>query len=356
MFCIAAFLILAILGIFSARYRRLAKDAWKCVSRKVTFRKCDTTFKEDLKSRLLGELIIKRPRLAKFLEKWLEVLAFIFVVLSIWSLFVVVKSGLNLYVYGTCNPNNAESCSLGAEACSVNTGRPGFWTSVRSGKFFTWADSEASQFGETVIRIPDRMKEWKPAEYTSGSSSYYNKFDSAKPTAFEVIDPGCVFCAKLFNNIQAAGVEDRYNLTYVGYPIPDATTDTGYKFRYSPKIVAYLEAVKIQPLETSVAPDWQVLERIFTWKDDKGIPYQTKINTVMNERQVEDLLHGWLKDIGYTDDQIVLIAEAAKSDAVKDSMAQQKVLVEDRIKTVKIPTMLINGRRYDGVVSTDKLR
>jgi len=55
------------MGIFSAKYRRLAGEAWKCVARKTTFRKCDTNFKADAKARLLGKQVIKRPRLAKFL-------------------------------------------------------------------------------------------------------------------------------------------------------------------------------------------------------------------------------------------------------------------------------------------------
>ena len=52
MFCIAAFIILALISIFSARYRKLAKKAWSCTLRRVTLRPCDTSFKEETKNKL----------------------------------------------------------------------------------------------------------------------------------------------------------------------------------------------------------------------------------------------------------------------------------------------------------------
>ena len=45
--------------------------------------------------------------------------AFVFVVLSIWSVVYVAHAGLNLWVYDTCDPSSAESCSLSGEACGV---------------------------------------------------------------------------------------------------------------------------------------------------------------------------------------------------------------------------------------------
>jgi DNA-binding transcriptional MerR regulator len=356
MFCIAAFIILAVLGIFSARYRKLAGNAWKCVGKKATFRKCDTSFKEDTKSMLLGKLVLRRPRLTKFLEKWIDVLAFIFVVLTIWSLFVVVKSGMNLYVYGTCNPNNSESCSIGAEACGITTETVGFWDSITSLTPHKWAANEAGQFAESVSRIPDRMKNWQAEDYINATNSYYNPQDTSKPYALEIIDPGCIFCANLFKNLKEAGVEQRYNLTYMVYPIPDTNTKSGYKFDHSYHIGTYLEAIKLNPIEVTPAADWQILERIFTWENDKGFPYQTYINSIYTEKQVDELMESWLKDIGYSEDQIVQIAKTAESTEVKERLAEHKRIVDQQIKTVKIPTLIIDGKRYNGVVSSDRLR
>jgi hypothetical protein len=81
MFCIAAFFVLAFLGIFSARYRSLAKKAWVCTARKTTFRKCDTSFKEDTKSLLLGKLNYFQAALGEIpwksgLMSWLSFLSY----------------------------------------------------------------------------------------------------------------------------------------------------------------------------------------------------------------------------------------------------------------------------------------
>lgn len=357
MFCIAAFIVLIFLSIFSAKYRKLAGNAWKCVARKTTFRKCDTSFKEDTKSMLLGKLIITRPRLAKFLDKWLDVIAFIFVALTIWSLAVVIKSGINLYVYDTCNPNNSESCSIGAEACSITSSSIGFWGSLRSGDIIDWTKDEVSQFGETLSRIPDRMKKWQPRQYTDEYSSYYNTFDESKPVALEVIDPGCIFCANLFKNTKEAKVEQNYNLTYIAYPIPDNIQPSGYKFPHSYHIVSYLEAIKLHP-KNDVYPtaDWQILERLFTWIDEsRNIPYQQSVNSFYNEEEVDNLLASWLQDFGYSDLEIEEISKLADSQEVKDRIAEQKRIVDDEIKTVKIPTVLLDTRRFDGVVEASKL-
>lgn len=357
MFCIAAFIILGILGIFSARYRRLAAEAWKCVARKTTFRKCDTSFKEDLKSRLLGKMAVSRPKLARFFSRWIEVLAFLFVLLTIWSLFTAVKSGLNLYVYDTCNPNAPESCSLGAEACSIDTIQPSLWQSVKTGHLASWAHRTVNQFGETISQVPDRLKKWNPQQYTPATSSYYFSYSSTKKTALEIVDPGCRFCAQLFRNMKAANIEGRYNLTYIAYPIPDSRNTNGYKFPHSYHIATYLEAIKEQPLKGAKIPaDWQILERIFTWKDPvTGVGYQTEINVVDNNQQIDTLLQKWLRNIGYSDEQIQSINQAAQSQKVRDSLAGQRQTVEKQIKTVKIPTLLLNTRRYDGVVDTNQL-
>ena len=51
MFCIVAFVVLSILGIFSAANRRLAKEALDCVFRRITFRPCNTGFDEKMKAK-----------------------------------------------------------------------------------------------------------------------------------------------------------------------------------------------------------------------------------------------------------------------------------------------------------------
>ncbi len=357
MFCIAAFIVLMIMGIFSARYRRLAGDAWKCVARKTTFRKCDTNFKADLKNQLLGKMAVKRPRLTRFLDRWIEVLAFAFVIITIWSLLSVVRSGLFLYVYDTCRPSNSESCSLGAEACSVESVEPSFWQSVKSGHILTWGKNSVSDVDKAIGRVPDRFKKWQPLTYTTNSSTYYHSFDKTKPTALEIIDPSCKFCAQTFRNMQQAGVENRYNLTYIAYPIPNPKYRGAYKFPNSYLIASYLDGIKQQPLTGAKVPaDWQLLQRLFTWKDNRGNYYQYDIDYLYDAPKTENLLQSWLKGVGYSDQQVSSIAQASKSPSVSADIARERQIVEKQIKTVKIPTLLLGQRRFDGVASLNSLR
>ena len=357
MFCIAAFIIFAILGIFSASYRSLAKKAWKCVLRKMTFRPCDINFQEEAKAKLLGRFIITKPRLARFLDRWIGVFASIFVILSVWSLLVVLNSGLNLLVYDTCNPNNAESCSLAGEACGITSGKPGFWLSLKEGQVLAWAKDGVLALGETITMIPNRFKEWNPNNFISESNTYYKKpYDPNKLVALEIIDPSCKFCAKLFGNIKDTGFADRYNLTYLVYPIPDIKQANGYRFPHSKMIASYLEAVKRNPLASAVTPaDWQILERIFVGKDSDNIDYQIKFNTIYTAKEAEDVILSWLADIGYSDDARVKIRQTANSEEVRSSLANQKEIVENKIKTIKIPTIMFDSRRYDRAVGPEKL-
>lgn len=359
MFCIAAFIIFLILGIFSARYRKLAKKAWACVARKMTFRPCEIGFKEEAKNMLIGSLILTRPKLAKFLDKWIDTLATIFVILSLWSLLVVFQSGLNLFVYDTCTPQNAESCSLSGEACGVTSGGQTFFEAVKEFEVLSWTKEEVLFFVGTVSRIPDRFKDWKPEEYIDETATYYQPYDSQKPTALEVIDPGCKFCAKPFGNIKGAGFEERYNLTYIPYAIPSADASSGYKFPNSPLVISYLEAVKIIPLDSKdskIPVDWRILERLFTGKASNGSSYQEQFNLLYSRQEAEEVLIGWLREMGYDEEQIRKIQTVVGSDTVKQRIEKQKETVEERIRTIKIPTIMFDGRRYDRVIGEEKLK
>jgi hypothetical protein len=356
MFCIAAFIILAIISIFSASQRKLAKKAWSCTMRRVTLRPCDTSFKEETKNKILSHVANKTPRLVKAADIGIEIAAFILVILTIWSLFVAVKSGLNLFVWGTCNPAKASSCSLGAESCSIDKAQKSFWTLTKEGKPYVWVADEAKSFGNTVVNIPTRLQKWDAVNYLPQNASYYFVKDNSKPLALEIIDPGCQVCAQLFSNIKQAKFENKSNLTYIAYPIKDSQSTDKYKFVNSYLVTQYLESIKIHPLSGLKTPaDWQILERIFTWRDDKQVPYQVKINAFLNQQQTKDLIKVWLKELGYSEQQIAEIDKDANSQKVKDIISQNRQIVEKNIKTLKIPTIIFNGQRHDGLVPAGSL-
>ncbi len=108
MICIIALVVFSVLAIFSASYRPLAGEAFDCVFRKVTFRKCRTNLDQRLKSQITGKLLTKSPLLARFVYKRFELLSGIFVILFIVSLAYSAYGGYNYARYGHCDGINAE--------------------------------------------------------------------------------------------------------------------------------------------------------------------------------------------------------------------------------------------------------
>ncbi len=118
MICIIALFVFGVLGIFSARYRSLAKEAFRCVFLRMTFRLCETGLDSKIKSKLTSKLLKRSPRVAKFVYKRFEVLSWIFTIVFFASMAYTVYSFYNLYVYGTCDPHS-DVCplSISAPAC-----------------------------------------------------------------------------------------------------------------------------------------------------------------------------------------------------------------------------------------------
>lgn len=353
MFCIAAFIIFLILGLFSATHRKLAGQAWYCVRRKIMLKPCDINFKQEMKGKLLGKFIFTHPRIAKFLDKWIDAFAFVFVLLSIWSLFAVALAGLNLWVYDTCSPHDAEGCSLSGEACSVASGREGMFDALIRGRIIDWSVESAMTFGDTVSRIPDRFRNWDPEDYLPQDVSWYgNTAPSTDEIVLEIIDPGCVFCAKQTKIIKDKELWKKYRVTYLAYPIPDSTAESGTKFPHSMMVAQYLEVLKgKQPYSPS--PDWELLEKIFFEKDPNGFEWQYVFNNQYNAEETRAQIHVFLAEIGYSAPEIAVLEERAQSTEIAERIAEHKRIVEEEVRTIKIPTVITNGRRFDRVVDLD---
>jgi len=103
MICFIALVVFGILGIFSASYRQIAADAFDCVFRRVTFRKCTTGLDKKLKSHITGKLMRKNKALASFTYKNFETLSWIFTILLIASFAYSAYGVYNLAAYGNCN-------------------------------------------------------------------------------------------------------------------------------------------------------------------------------------------------------------------------------------------------------------
>ena len=361
MVCVAAFIILAIcvltvpiIRLFNKKLAKnimaLFKKSMHCFSRRVTLRKCDTSFKDDIKNSLLRKVVLKHPKWVKPLSGAIEVASVLIVIITIWSLLVGVKSLISLYVYGTCNVTNPNACLLGtSESCSIDAA-PIDFTKDPIG----WTGNWFKQYGDAIVAIPTRMKHWEAKDYLPDQVSYYGGYKDGKPLAVDIFDPGCIICNRSFNNQKSTGFFDKYNVVLLPYPIKSGTTSNGYKFQNSYLVSSYLVAVQLKPLKDAKNPvAWQIAERMYTSKTKDGDSMQNAFNVGYSADKAESVLKDWLKDFGYSDDQIKEIAKLAHSDQVKKEIDKNYDIVDNKVKTKMIPTMIFNGNRHDGEFKKD---
>jgi len=111
MICIIALIVFGILGIFSAKYRIIAKEAFNCTFKKLTFRKCDTGLDTRLKGEITGKILKFSPRLGRMAYRYFEVFSWIFLILTLVTLFFMGLGLYNYIAYGNCNgPNSTAFC------------------------------------------------------------------------------------------------------------------------------------------------------------------------------------------------------------------------------------------------------
>jgi len=104
--CLIALIVFGIMGIFSASHRALAKEAFDCIFRRVTFRPCNTGFQDKIKGKILSKIIARSTFWAKMVNKHYEILSWVFFILMVGSTAYVFYGGYNFYVYGSCNGLN----------------------------------------------------------------------------------------------------------------------------------------------------------------------------------------------------------------------------------------------------------
>ncbi len=349
MVCIAAFIILCLIGVFVAflsifrrdigkKYWATFKKAWGCVGKKVRLQKCETNFKDDVKNSLLSKVALKHPKWIKPLGVTIEVSAILVVFLTVWSLVEAVKAGLALWVFGTCNVSQPASCALGAEVCGIDSAEP---TNP-----IEWAGRWFSEWGEIFTNIPDRFHSWPVEDYLVEPYSFAQKYQDGKPLALDIFDPGCTVCVQSYRNQKSSGFFDEYNTVLMVYPIQ--LPDGSYKFNNSDLVARYMHAADL--LETEYAA--QILNRIFTESNNQGIMYQSVIMQA-GRKEAEQILQSWLKEFGAEKTELSKLIEVANSDAVTEIMANVKNMVENQIHAKGIPTLIYNGKKHNGLFKAD---
>ena len=102
MICIASMIVFSILGIFSAKHRLLAAEAFDCLLSKAVAGECDSSFEDRIRATILTPLLGKFPRTAAFVDRHMEKLAAVFVILFIVTLVISLRALVFLYLYGSC--------------------------------------------------------------------------------------------------------------------------------------------------------------------------------------------------------------------------------------------------------------
>ncbi len=346
MVCIAAFIILALIGIFVAiisifkpkvgkAYLKMFKKAWGCLWKKVRLQKCETGFKDDVKNTILSRVIVKHPNWVKPLSVMIEIVSVVIVVVAVWAILTAIKSLLALWALGSCNVTKPSACSLGAEVCSIDKNEP---TNVfeATGRWF-------EEWGEIFEAIPEKFRSYDAASYELNYITAAGSTESEKPIAVDIFDPGCSVCMKSYQNQKEAGFFEQYDVRMVPFAIQDA--DNSYKFPNSVIIVEYMLAVEQFRSGTAI----HLLDELFTKKDNEGVPYFNRFLSDYKEEQAKAKLEAWLTEFGFTKDELATIREIVAFPEIENKMKENREIVENEIRVRGIPTIIYDGAKHTGL-------
>ena len=346
MVCIAAFIILAIIGVFVAiisifkpkvgkSYLKMFKKAWGCLWKKVKLQKCETGFKDDVKNTLLSRIIVKHPKWVKPLSVIIEILSVVIVIIAVWALLTAIKSLLALWALGSCNVTKPSACSMGAEVCSIDESEPRNPIEGTVRWFTEW--------GEIFEAIPDKFRTYDASSYNFNYISANPGIGADKPIAVDILDPGCSVCMTSYRNQKESGFFDNYDLHIVPFAIQDG--DNNYKFANSEIIVKYMFAA--EQIRSGLAV--KILDRIFTTKNHEGIYYQDVFNNDYSREEAMNKLDQWLGEEGINDDGIKEIKKIVDYPETATKMKENREIVENQLRIKGIPTILYDGKRHTGL-------
>ena len=355
MVCIAAFIILALIGgvvaivsIFKPKvgksYWKMFKKAWGCLWKKVRLQKCETGFKDDVKNTLLSRVIVKHPKWVKPLSIIIEVLSVVIVIIAVWAILTAIKSLLALWALGSCNVTKPSACSLNPEiGCSIDQSEP--QNPIEGiGRWFT-------EWGDIFEAIPDKFKTYNAEDY-GFSYVVANNDVTDKPVAVDILDPGCRVCMTSYRNQKASGFFDNYVVRIVPFAIQNP--DDSYKFKNSAIVVKYIFATEQLYSGRGV----KLLDHIFMDKKDMGdgigeLSYQDVFNDYYSNEEAVKQLETWLHDDGLHSVDIAEIRKVVEYPEIQDKMNENRNIVENELHANGIPTMIYDGGRHTGLYKAE---
>ena len=346
MVCIAAFIILAVIGVFVAvisifkpkvgkSYLKMLKKSWGCLWKKVRLQKCETGFKDDVKNTILSRVIVKHPKWVKPLSVIIEILSVVTVVVAVWALLTAIKSLLAIWALGSCNVTKPSACSLGAEVCSIDESEPQNPIEGTIRWFTEW--------GEIFEAIPDKFRTYDAANYDFNYISVNSETGSDKPIAVDIFDPGCSVCMVSYRNQKESGFFDKYEVRLVPFAIQDA--DNKYKFTNSDIIVKYMFAA--EQIQSGLAI--KIIDKIFTGKNHDGIYYQDMFNNEYSREEAVSKIESWLEGFGVDNNGVAEIRKIADYPEITTKMSENRNIIENELRVKGIPTMIYDGTRHTGL-------
>lgn len=293
MFCLLALIVLSILGIFSATHRQLAKEAFDCVFRRITFRPCTTGFREKMKARLVGKLLSRSAIAARVVNRHFELLSWILFITTIASLFWTGKGFYNFYMYGSCNGlNKTGFCALDPKGENNKVSQTGGSCADSAGD-----ESKVTLAGVNLSLFPKVDKGIKDSVVLIGCYSYD-------------------YTRKAYPLIQKLISENQVNYTFAHYPIKEE--------------MLYLLPIDYCAYNQNPDKFWQLNDRLFTSSKED----------IAKKEFVENILG----ELGY---------DVGAINSCSQSPQTQAVVVAQRIELEKTniygtPLVFINGKGLVG--------
>lgn len=115
--CLVALVVFSVMSVWSAKYRRLAKEAFKCVTKTLMLSPCDMAFEQKVKAKVTAKLLNISPTLARGFYQNFRIFAWAFTATFFLSLYITAISFYNFAVYGSCEPG--EPCYITALGISI---------------------------------------------------------------------------------------------------------------------------------------------------------------------------------------------------------------------------------------------
>ncbi len=68
--CLVALFVFSVMSLWSAKYRPLAKQAFKCFTKTLTLSPCDMAFEQRVKAKVTAKLLNVWPALARYYDRY----------------------------------------------------------------------------------------------------------------------------------------------------------------------------------------------------------------------------------------------------------------------------------------------